>query len=162
MKGIYVTSLTPNGTAAQDKQIAVGDRILKVDGHSLRGLENMDAASVLRNSGDPVVLVLSRRKNETAVGNNGEPGVLCVLPIVNCLLRICCALLSTLYIQGKHFGAYTVNCCTACVTCTRISCMQIVDDIYESTKNYFYNCISSSRYMYGSLAHSSCYACASC
>ena len=62
VKGIYITSLNPNGAAAQDKRVTVGDRILKVDGHSLRGLENMEAASVLRNSGNPVKLVLSRKK----------------------------------------------------------------------------------------------------
>ena len=62
VSGIYITSLNPSGVAAQDKRIAVGDRILKVDGHSLRGLENMEAASVLRNSGNPVKLVLSRKK----------------------------------------------------------------------------------------------------
>lgn len=73
MKGIYVTSITPNGTADQDKRISVGDRILKVDGHSLKGLENMEAASVLRNSGDPVLLMLSRRKNKTT-NNNGKFG----------------------------------------------------------------------------------------
>ena len=60
--GIYVSSLNPVGAAANDGRIKVGDRILKVDGHSLRGLENMEAASVLRNCGNPVKLVLCRKR----------------------------------------------------------------------------------------------------
>ena len=35
-----------------------------MDGHSLRGLENMEAAAVLRNSGNPVRLVFGRPKTE--------------------------------------------------------------------------------------------------
>jgi C-terminal processing protease CtpA/Prc len=60
--GIYVTSMNPAGAAADDGRIKVGDRILKVDGHSLRGLENMEAASVLRNCGNPVRLVMCRKR----------------------------------------------------------------------------------------------------
>lgn len=33
-----------------------------MDGHSLRGLENMEAAAMLRNSGNPVRLVFGRPK----------------------------------------------------------------------------------------------------
>ena len=61
--GIYVTSMNPVGAAASDGRIQVGDRILKVDGHSLRGLENMEAASVLRKCGNPVKLVLCRKRS---------------------------------------------------------------------------------------------------
>ena len=67
--GIYVTSMNPAGAAADDGRIKVGDRILKVDGHSLRGLENMEAASVLRNCGNPVKLVLCRKRGT----QEGEP-----------------------------------------------------------------------------------------
>lgn len=62
LSGIYITSLNPTGAAARHGQVKEGDRILKVDDTSLRGLENMEAASVLRNSGNPVRLVLSRHK----------------------------------------------------------------------------------------------------
>ena len=44
----------------KDGRAKVNDRILKVDGHSLRGLENMEAAAVLRNCGNPVRLVFGR------------------------------------------------------------------------------------------------------
>lgn len=48
----------------------MGDRIVRVDGHPLRGLENMEAAAVLRNSGNPVKLVLGRRRRR----NTSPPG----------------------------------------------------------------------------------------
>ena len=70
MSGIYITSLNPTGAAATDGRIHVGDRIVRVDGHPLRGLENMEAAAVLRNSGNPVKLVLGRRRRR----NTSPPG----------------------------------------------------------------------------------------
>ena len=45
----------------------MGDRIVKVDGHPLRGLENMEAAAVLRNSGNPIKLVLARKRKNSPV-----------------------------------------------------------------------------------------------
>ena len=63
LSGIYITSMNPTGAAARHGKVNEGDRILKVGGISLRGLENMEAASVLRNSKNPVRLVLSRRKD---------------------------------------------------------------------------------------------------
>ena len=78
--GIYVTSMNPVGAAANDGRIKVGDRILKVDGHSLRGLENMEAASVLRNCGNPVRLVLCRKRvsQENGETAQGEGESVCV------------------------------------------------------------------------------------
>ena len=35
-----------------------------MDGHSLRGLENMEAAAVLRKSGNPVKLLFGRPKTQ--------------------------------------------------------------------------------------------------
>ena len=79
MSGIYITSLNPNGAAAKDGRIQVQDRIVKVDGHFLRGLENMEAAAVLRNSGNPIKLVLGRRKRREATSPpTGECVCVCV------------------------------------------------------------------------------------
>lgn len=64
LSGIYITSMNPTGPVALHGQVKEGDRILKVGSVSLRGLENMEAASVLRNSGNPVKLVLNRRKEQ--------------------------------------------------------------------------------------------------
>ena len=81
VSGIYITSLNPHGPAAKDGRVRVGDRIMKVDGHSLRGLENMEAASVLRNSGDPVKLVLSRKRRKRSVSPH-ELGGMFIVKIV--------------------------------------------------------------------------------
>ena len=71
VSGIYITSLNPLGVAGLDGQVKKGDRILKVNDVSLRGLGNMEAASVLRNSGKLVKLVLSRRK-DSLVSSEGK------------------------------------------------------------------------------------------
>ena len=47
----------------------MNDRVLQVDGRSLRGLENIEAAAVLRNSGNPVRLVFGRPKPKGRVPN---------------------------------------------------------------------------------------------
>lgn len=81
MSGIFITSLNPLGAAAADGRIQAGDRILKVNGHSLSGLENMEAASVLRNSGNPVRLVLGRkRKKALSPPDGSQPSVTPELP----------------------------------------------------------------------------------
>jgi len=72
LTGIYVTQLNPNGPAARDGRIREGDRILQVDATSLRGMENMEAASVLRNSGNPVRLLLSRHKKSLEALSRGQ------------------------------------------------------------------------------------------
>ena len=96
--GIYVTSLNPVGAAASDGRIMVGDRILKVDGHSLRGLENMEAASVLRNCGNPVKLVLCRKRptNENGALSQDQGVYECVFQLyITAIPTICGALYST-------------------------------------------------------------------
>ncbi len=81
MKGIFITSLNPSGAAASDGRIQTGDRILKVDGHSLSGLENMEAAAVLRNSGNPIKLVLGRKRNKLLSPPDGsQPSMTPELP----------------------------------------------------------------------------------
>ena len=56
--------MNPTGPIGQHGQVKEGDRILKVGNVSLKGLENMEAASVLRNSSNPVKLILNRRKRQ--------------------------------------------------------------------------------------------------
>ena len=78
LKGLYITSINTLGAVGKDGRAKVNDRILRVDGHSLRGLENMEAAAVLRNSGNPVRLVFGRPKQtgkgdgERDKGGEGE------------------------------------------------------------------------------------------
>ncbi len=66
-----MTQLNPNGAAAKDGRIREGDRILQVDATSLRGMENMEAASVLRNSGNSVKLLLSRHQKSLEALSRG-------------------------------------------------------------------------------------------
>ena len=74
LKGLYITSINTMGAVGKDGRAKVNDRILRVDGHSLRGLENMEAASVLRNSGNPVRLVFGRPKKTAGGAERGERG----------------------------------------------------------------------------------------
>ncbi len=79
--GIFITSLNPSGAAASDGRIQTGDRILKVDGHSLSGLENMEAAAVLRNSGNPIKMILGRKRRKALSPPDGsQPSVTPELP----------------------------------------------------------------------------------
>ena len=72
MDGIYITRLNPNGAAAQHGGILEGDRILEVDGQSLSGMENMEAAAILRNSGNLVKLVLARKRKVSSQGKSAD------------------------------------------------------------------------------------------
>lgn len=58
--------------AARDGRVVEGDRILQVDDTSLRGMENMEAACILRNSGNPVRLMLSRHQENLHTLNRGD------------------------------------------------------------------------------------------
>lgn len=72
LNGIYISQLTPNGVAAKDGRIREGDRVLQVDNTSLRGIENMAAASILRNSGSSIRLLLSRHQGKPHMLSRGE------------------------------------------------------------------------------------------
>ena len=76
LKGLYITSINTQGAVGRDGRAKVNDRILRVDGKSLRGLENMEAATVLRNSGNPVRLVFGRPRavvGQTERGGDDVP-----------------------------------------------------------------------------------------
>jgi C-terminal processing protease CtpA/Prc len=72
LKGLYITSINAQGAVGKDGRAKVNDRILRVDGHSLRGLENMEAAAVLRNSGKTIRLVFGRPKTQERVDEREE------------------------------------------------------------------------------------------
>ncbi|XP_040603651.1 FERM and PDZ domain-containing protein 2 isoform X2 [Mesocricetus auratus] len=59
--GIYVKSIIPGGPAAKEGQILQGDRLLQVDGVSLRGLTHKQAVQCLKGPGQVARLVLERR-----------------------------------------------------------------------------------------------------
>uniref|UniRef100_A0A6I8NGC7 FERM and PDZ domain containing 2 n=1 Tax=Ornithorhynchus anatinus TaxID=9258 RepID=A0A6I8NGC7_ORNAN len=59
--GIFVKSIIPGGPAAKDGQIRIGDRLLEVDGVSLRGVTHKEAVESLKSLGQVARLVLERR-----------------------------------------------------------------------------------------------------
>ena len=71
-QGVFISSVNPTRSAGQSGRVMKNDRILAVDGVSLRALSNMDAASKLRESGDPVKLVLGRKPTARAVQRQEE------------------------------------------------------------------------------------------
>ena len=75
-RGIFITSVNPDKSAGLSRKVLKGDRILYVDGYSLRGLSNMSAASKLRESGNPVVLVLGRSRKSEIVPEEKKKGEL--------------------------------------------------------------------------------------
>ncbi|XP_028402395.1 tyrosine-protein phosphatase non-receptor type 13-like [Dendronephthya gigantea] len=58
--GIYVRTLNPNGAAAADGQISVGDRILCVNAVSLIGASRQEAVDVMRSAGRTVRMVVDK------------------------------------------------------------------------------------------------------
>ncbi|KAL1780609.1 FERM and PDZ domain-containing protein 2 isoform X2 [Sigmodon hispidus] len=64
--GIFVKSIIPGGPAAKEGQIIKGDRLLQVDGVSLRGLTHKQAVQCLKSPRQVAQLVLERRSPRPA------------------------------------------------------------------------------------------------
>ena len=60
--GIFIKTITANGAAARDGRLRVADQILSVDGASLVGVTQAQAAALLRTTGQTVQLVLGREQ----------------------------------------------------------------------------------------------------
>ena len=71
-KGIYIAAVNPSGAAGLTGLIREGDKILCVNGQSLRGLSNVDATATLKSCGSTVKLVLGRKKAATPLLNDKE------------------------------------------------------------------------------------------
>ncbi|XP_074855678.1 FERM and PDZ domain-containing protein 2 [Carettochelys insculpta] len=61
---IYVKSVIPGGPADKDGQIKKGDRLLEVDGISLRGITHKQAVECLKKSGQVARLLLQRGRHK--------------------------------------------------------------------------------------------------
>ncbi|XP_066549290.1 FERM and PDZ domain-containing protein 2 [Amia ocellicauda] len=60
--GIYIKAVVPGGAADQDGNIQKGDRLLEVDGVSMRIITHKQAVECLRRTGEVVHLVLEREQ----------------------------------------------------------------------------------------------------
>ncbi|XP_065657579.1 multiple PDZ domain protein isoform X3 [Hydra vulgaris] len=58
--GIFIRNITEGGTAFKDGRLSVGDQLLFINSHSLRGLSQSQAVSRIRDSEGEVVLQVSR------------------------------------------------------------------------------------------------------
>lgn len=58
--------IQPDGIAAADGRLRKGDQLLEVNGHKVEGLTHKEAVNLLKNAGNTLTLVLSRRISSKA------------------------------------------------------------------------------------------------
>uniref|UniRef100_A0A7M5XCZ7 Multiple PDZ domain protein n=1 Tax=Clytia hemisphaerica TaxID=252671 RepID=A0A7M5XCZ7_9CNID len=58
--GIFIRNVTEGGTAYKDGRLRIGDQLLSINNHSLHGLQQADAVSIIRGSEGQVVLQVAR------------------------------------------------------------------------------------------------------
>ena len=58
--GIFVTKIIPGGAAAEEGTLTIGDRIIKVNEHSMIGVTHMEAVDILRSTSKRVELHYER------------------------------------------------------------------------------------------------------
>ena len=56
--GIFVTTIKPNGAAAKDGTLRIGDKILEVNGTSLRQVSHKEAVRCFQDTGDVIKMVV--------------------------------------------------------------------------------------------------------
>ncbi|XP_064449429.1 ras-associating and dilute domain-containing protein isoform X2 [Mirounga angustirostris] len=64
--GLYIQTLLPGSPAASDGRLSLGDRILEVDGSSLRGVSYLRAVDLIRRGGKKMRFLVAKADAETA------------------------------------------------------------------------------------------------
>lgn len=77
--GIFITKIIPGGAADADGTLSVGDRVIKVDDHSMVGIFHSDAVSILKSTLGRVVLQLEKGALQN-MGITPEPSSVAVHP----------------------------------------------------------------------------------
>lgn len=79
---ILISGLTEGGLAERTGALHIGDRILAINGSSLRGRPLSDAISMLQNAGETVTLRITRSTNQSEqnLGVAVEGVWLCTVP----------------------------------------------------------------------------------
>jgi len=72
--GIYVAKIKPDGAAAIDGQLKVGDRILEVNGQSLESVKHEVAVSTFVKAGASVTMVVQPGAEQAARKRHKEQG----------------------------------------------------------------------------------------
>jgi partitioning defective protein 3 len=81
---IYIKSITTGGPAFIDGRLRLGDRLLEVNGESVKGKTQSEAVNLLKSSGDQVTVVISRQEQvENQEEVTDDPSSLEMLPLVS-------------------------------------------------------------------------------
>ncbi|XP_035578021.1 ras-associating and dilute domain-containing protein isoform X3 [Zalophus californianus] len=64
--GLYIQTLLPGSPAASDGRLSLGDRILEVNGSSLRGVSYLRAVDLIRHGGKKMRFLVAKSDMETA------------------------------------------------------------------------------------------------
>ena len=68
--GYVIAYIEPNGLVDKDGRFKVGDELINVNGHSLRGLSMEAARNVLRQLSGHVDIIVARQPQETPPSTN--------------------------------------------------------------------------------------------
>lgn len=72
LDGIFVTKIIPGGSAAADGRLAVGHRLVSVNGTSCEELDHPAAVNLLRSSGERVTLQVVKSLQDTVSQHGRE------------------------------------------------------------------------------------------
>ncbi|XP_066510368.1 multiple PDZ domain protein [Hoplias malabaricus] len=94
---VYVSDFEPDGAAAADGQIRVGDELLEINGQVLYGRSQQNAAAIIKNAPSKVTVVLTR--NEAALKHMATEAI---METDSCPILSPSAVDVGMFKEGKH------------------------------------------------------------